>query len=230
LSCKKWTGFGLVGVVLVTATYFFFRSHREPVIDAHTWTRQLVIQATLNRFPDPIIVLGDSIVEASTLPRSLCGHAIINAGIGGASTASKLGTMLEKSLGGKRAALIIVSLGTNDAAASRSQQTFGSNYSNLLKQLSGLAPYTVVMAIPPVENEGTISANSILPDVAKAAATINDYNSFLPDIAKAAGATFAALPSMPAPHTFDGVHLNAAGYDIWDKTILLEAATICASK
>jgi len=218
LSGKNWAGFGLFGVVLVTATYFFFRSYREPVVDAHTWTRQFVIQSTLDRFTDTIIVLGDSIVEGSTLPRSLCGHAIINAGISGASTTSDLGTMLEKSLGGKRAALIVVSLGTNDAVASLSKNAFSFNYRNLLKQVSMLAPYTVVMAIPRVENKGAISA------------AIDDYNSILPDIAKEAGATFAALPTMPAPHTFDGVHLNAAGYQIWEKTILKEAATICGPK
>ncbi len=214
----NWTRFGLFGVVLVTVTYFFFRSHREPVIDAHTWTRQFVIQSTLDRFPDSIVVLGDSIVEGSTLPRSLCDHAIINAGIGGASTTSDLGTMLAKSLGDRRVSLIIVALGTNDAAMSRSLHTFRTNYIALLKQISTLAPRVVVMGIPPIEGHATIDAR------------INDYNSILPDIAKEAGATFAALPTMPGPHTFDGVHLNAAGYETWDKAILQEAATICASK
>ena len=132
--------------MLVAIAYFF---PREPVIDAHTRTRQFVIQSTLDRFPDPIVVLGDSIVEGSTLPRSLCGHAIVNAGIGGASTTSDLGTMLAKSLGGKRAALIIVSLGSVDAAMSRNKQTFRANYSTLLKQIATLAPRSIVMAIPP---------------------------------------------------------------------------------
>jgi lysophospholipase L1-like esterase len=119
---------------------------------------------------------------------------------------------------GVRAALIVVSLGTNDAAVSRSKQTFRTNYNTLLKQISTLAPRSVVMAIPPVEDHAAIGD------------TINDLNSILPDIAKEAGATFAALPAMPGPHTFDGVHLNAAGYETWDKAILQQAATICGSK
>jgi hypothetical protein len=213
----NWTRFGFFGLMLIAAASFFFWSSREPVIDTHSRARQFVIQSTLDRFPDPIVVLGDSIVEASTLPRSLCGHAIINAGIGGASTTSDLGTMLTKSLGGKRVALIVVSLGTNDAALSRSKQMFRTNYTTLLKQISTLAPRRVVMAIPPVEGHAAISA------------TITDFNSILTDIAKEAGATFAALPTMPGPHTFDGVHLNAAGYETWDTAILQEAATICGS-
>jgi GDSL-like Lipase/Acylhydrolase family len=211
--------FGFLALVLGAAGYFFLlRCPRQSVIDTHTWARQFVIRSTLDRFPDPIVILGDSIVEASTLPRSLCGHAIVNAGIGGASTASDLGTMLGSSLGGKPAELVVVSLGTNDAAVSRTKQAFGTDYSSLLKQISTLAPRVVVIQIPPVEDRAAMDA------------TINDYNSILPDIAKEAGATFAALPAMPVSHTIDGLHLNAAGYQIWDKVVLQEAATICGAK
>jgi lysophospholipase L1-like esterase len=178
-----------------------------------------VIQSTLDRFPDPIVVLGDSIVEGSTLPRSLCGHEIVNAGIGGASTTSDLGTILAKSLGGKLTKLILISLGTNDAAMSRSTQSFTTNYSKLLTQISTLTPRIVVMAIPLVEH-----------GAAAMEATIDNYNSILPEIAKAAGAAFADLPKMPEPHTFDGVHLNAAGYEAWNDAILREAGTICPLK
>src|SRR4051812_807442 len=127
----------LLAVALVGSAYFLLVSFpKVPVFDSHVRARQFVIQSTLGRFPDSIVILGDSIVEGSTLPRSVCGHAIVNAGIGGASTTSDLGTMLAKSLAGKPAAAIILSLGTNDAAAARSTQSFTENYSNLLKQIS----------------------------------------------------------------------------------------------
>jgi len=195
----------------------FYLCSREPAIDAHARVRQFVIQSTLNRFFDVIVVLGDSIVEGSTLPRSICGHAIVNAGIGGTSTTSKLGSMLANSLDGRRAALIVVSLGTNDAAKWRSAQTFRTNYRKLLEELLPLTSRIVVMAIPPVENQPAIEV------------TINEYNSILPEIAKEIGATFVALPRMPERHTFDGVHLNAAGYQIWDETALRGSASICGS-
>jgi lysophospholipase L1-like esterase len=28
------------------------------------------------------------------------------------------------------------------------------------------------------------------------------------------------LPTMPARHTLDGIHLNAAGYEAWDRAIV----------
>ena len=65
---------------------------------------------------------GDSITEASTLPRSVCDHALVNAGLDGASTASDLGTWLNDVLGGRRAGAIVVALGTNDALQGRDQK------------------------------------------------------------------------------------------------------------
>src|SRR5712671_3149386 len=116
------TRIALVGLMAACALAAWAK--REVVVDTHRVARQLVIWRTLARLDDPIVILGDSIVEASTLPRSLCGHAIVNAGIGGASTASHLGSVLKEALAAKGAALIIVSLGTNDAAVPMSVEQY----------------------------------------------------------------------------------------------------------
>src|SRR5260370_17545466 len=103
---------------LVAARAWAAWPKREIVIDTQRISRQLVVWRPLARVDDPIVILGDSIVEASTLPRSLCGHPIVNAGIGGATTASNLGSFLADALGDKRAALVVASLGGNDPAGS----------------------------------------------------------------------------------------------------------------
>src|SRR5216683_3133283 len=140
------TRIALVG--LVAACAWAAWPKREIVIDTQRISRQLVVWRTLARLDDPIVVLGDSIVEASTLPRSLCGHAIVNAGIGGASTASNLGSILSEALDNKRAALVVVSLGTNDAAIPSSVERYRSNYRALLTELAGLTPRSAIAAIP----------------------------------------------------------------------------------
>jgi lysophospholipase L1-like esterase len=206
----NWTRVALIAAVAVGACAVW---SWRPVIDNHGPVRALIIASTLARFDDAIVVLGDSIVEASTLPRSLCGHAIVNAGIGGASTASNLPAILARSLGGKRAALIVVSLGTNDALIPHSPGQFGSNYRALLTELKALTPRRAVVAVPLPEAglEGTAKPSPAL---------IGSYNAVLPTLAEEAGAAFIALPAMPEHHTLDGVHLNAAGYEVWDKAIL----------
>jgi lysophospholipase L1-like esterase len=203
-----------VALVVLVAACAWAAWPRQPVIvDTHSATRQFVIRSTLARVDDAIVVLGDSIVEASTLPRSLCGHPIVNAGIGGASTASGLGAILAQALGGKPAALVVVSLGTNDAAIPDSIAQYSSNYRALLRELAALTPRRAVAAIPPPE-AGLEEAKKV------SGAVIDSYNAILPDLAKEARATFIPLPGMPARHTMDGIHLNAAGYEVWDKAIL----------
>jgi lysophospholipase L1-like esterase len=217
----NWKQLALVGLVAACALAAWPR--REVIRDTHGLSRQFVIRSTLERVDDAAVVLGDSIVEASTLPRSLCGHAIVNAGIGGASTVSGLGSMLSRALGGKRAALVVVSLGTNDAAIPHSVERYRSNYRALLAELAPLTSRIAIAAIPPPE-AGLQEAEKV------SAALIDSYNAILPELAKEAGTAFIALPAMPQHHTLDGIHLNAAGYDVWDKAIVggIESA-LCRS-
>jgi lysophospholipase L1-like esterase len=199
-------------VAMVAACAWAAWPKHEIIVDTHIPARQQVIQSTLGRVENAVVVLGDSIVEASTLPRLLCGHPIVNAGIGRASTASNLGSILTESLGGRRAALIVVSLGTNDAAIPNSDERYRSNYRALLAELAALTPRIAVVQIPSPEG-GSEEAR-------KLRLTIDSYNGILPGLAKEAGATFIPLPAMPERYTLDGIHLNAAGYEIWDGAIL----------
>jgi lysophospholipase L1-like esterase len=207
----NWRQLALVGLVAACAVAAWPR--REVIPDTHGPARQFVIRSTLQRVDDAVVVLGDSIVEASTLPRSVCGHAIVNAGIGGASTVSGLGSMLSLSLGGKRAALVVVSLGSNDAAIPHGVEQYRSNYRALLTEVAMLTPRIAIAAIPPPE-AGLEEARKV------STAVIDSYNATLPELAKEAGAAFIALPAMPEHHTMDGIHLNAAGYEVWDRAIV----------
>ena len=205
------TRVALVGLVVVCAWAAWPR--HQIVHDTHGASRQFIIGSTLARVDDAIVVLGDSIVEASTLPRSLCGHPVVNAGIGGGSTASHLGSILSEALGDKRAALFVVSLGTNDAAIPNSVEQYRSNYRALLADLAELAPRRAIAAIPPPE-AGLEEAKKV------SVAAIDSYNAILPGLAEEARVSFIPLPTMPVRHTLDGLHLNAAGYEVWDRAIV----------
>ena len=199
---------------------------KEAIAESHRQARQLMLYYTLSRVDNPIILIGDSITEASTLPRALCGHPIVNAGLNGASTASDLGTWLIDALNGKRAAAIVVSLGTNDALTARSKQQFETGYTTLLTQLSKVTDHLAVLAIPAIDVQGWVTAEL----QAEAMRAINDLNAVLPALAAKGGATFIALAPMQKPHTIDGVHLNAAGYAAWDEAILHGVSTICSPR
>lgn len=78
----------LVGLVAACAWAAWPR--QPTIIDTHATTRKFVIRSTLDRVINPVVILGDSIVEGSTLPRLLCGRPVVNAGIGGLSTTTVL--------------------------------------------------------------------------------------------------------------------------------------------
>jgi lysophospholipase L1-like esterase len=205
------------------AAYSVFR--REAPVDTHRYTRQVILHYTFSRSDHPIIVLGDSITEASTLPRSLCGRALVNAGLDGASTASDLGTWLMDVLNDRRAAMILVALGTNDALQGRDQKEFEANYAALLAKLKGAADHLAVLGIPSVEVRGRMTAEY----QAETMRRVDAFNAALPQLAEKAGATFTPLPPMGAPHTIDGIHLDGAGYEVWDAAILKGASSACGT-
>jgi lysophospholipase L1-like esterase len=212
----------LIGAIAVGVSYL----RKQSISESHRRARQVILYYTLSRVDHPIIMVGDSIVESSTLPREVCGHAIVNAGLDGASTASDLGTWLVDVLEGKPVAAIVVSLGTNDAFGARSRPQFEANYRALLAQFSKATGRVIVLAIPSLDVVSRITSEMHTEVMGR----INDYNSALPELAAESGATFAALPSMPTPHTIDGVHLSAAGYQVWDQVVLQGASALCGLK
>ena len=209
----------------ILAVFLLFK--KDETVDSHRHARQVILHYTFSRSERPIIILGDSLTEASTLPRSLCDHAIVNAGLGGASvTASDLGTWLKEVLNGRRAAVILVALGTNDALQGRTQETFEKSYAALISQLAGTADHVAVLAIPSIEVRGPMTAAY----QAETMTRIDAFNAALPALAEKGGASFVALPPMDTPHTIDGVHLDAAGYAVWDAAILKGVSSACSPR
>lgn len=215
-----------ISVLAIASVLAGWSYSRKPVInvDAHRHTRQVILRYTFSRVEHPIIVLGDSITEASTLPRSLCDHAVVNAGLDGASSASDLGAWLIAALDGRRAAAIIVALGTNDAWQGRSREEFQADYGSLLAQLKGATDHLSALGIPAVEVGGRMPPENR----AEIMKRIDAFNAMLPALALKGDATFVTLPPMPAPHTIDGVHLDAAGYAVWDAAVLKGVSGVCA--
>ena len=211
----------VVGALAIGASYL----RKDAVTDSHRLARQVTLHHTFSRVERPIIVLGDSITESSTLPRSLCGHAVLNAGLDGASTASDLGTWLIEPLSGRHAAAIVIALGTNDALQGRSQEEFEANFGSLLVQLKGSTDHLAVLGIPSIEVRGPMKAEY----QAETMKRIDAFNAALPAVAAEGSATFAALPPMPTPHTIDGVHLDGAGYEVWEAAVLKGASIACKS-
>jgi len=210
-----------IGALAAGASYL----RKEAAADSHRFARQVMLYYSLSRVDQPIIIIGDSLTEASTLPRAVCGHPIVNAGLDGASTSSDLGTWLIEALGGRRAAAILVALGTNDALLKHSTSDFEKSYAALLSQLAGVTDHVAVLGIPSIEVRGRITVEL----QADAMTRIDALNGMLAALASKGHAIFIPLPPMPAPHTIDGVHLDNAGYAVWDDAVLKGVSGACST-
>jgi lysophospholipase L1-like esterase len=174
--------------------------------------RPLLIKSALKEAKDPVIVLGDSIVRQAQLPRTLCKRPVVNAGIDGSTASSGLDGMLKKAIGDKKAALIVVSLGLNDAENKDSVESYRRNYTALLTALKTMTTRLAVVAVTPLE-PGKPDVGNRTPQ------SVDGYNAALPDIARDTGAALIAMPAMPAGFTSDGIHLSATGAAIWTKAV-----------
>jgi lysophospholipase L1-like esterase len=194
----------------------------------HSDVRQFMIRAHLARAVSPVVVFGDSITEAAVLPGAICGHTVVNAGIGGAGV-DELLKDVPLLLEGKSPALVVLAIGTNDAYATPGrEQQFQEANTALLHRLALLAPKLVIANIPPVDPKGPLTAATGID-----ASLIERYNLILPKLAEDAGASFIdlnkAVSVEGATETIDGVHLAPRTYGPWEAALLqgVERALNC---
>ncbi|WP_375762615.1 SGNH/GDSL hydrolase family protein [Bradyrhizobium sp. B025] len=178
----------------------------------HSDVRQFMIRQELQRV-GPVVVLGDSITEAAPLPKTICGHAIVNAGIGGAD-ANFAAKTISALLNGTSPALIVLALGTNDAHP-EGDNGFADRYDALLKEASALSPRLAVVTVPSIASDGPLTRaagfdSSIVPDLnIKIERAAGKYGAAVIDVRDAIDQ--AGLPAA----TIDGVHLSSRAYDVW---------------
>ena len=165
----------------------------------HSDVRVFMIRSQIDQAgPDPIVFVGDSITEAARLPAEICGHPVVNAGIGGA-TISGIRQALYR-IGEFSAAAIVVAIGTNDAIA---EPPIDQSFRFLLDELRTRSSHLVIVGIPPIGQAEAL-------DPVKGS-EVNET------IARIAGKGFVNVRQALVGSDLlgDGVHLNPRGYRIW---------------
>jgi lysophospholipase L1-like esterase len=178
--------------------------------------RLFAIRSKLEQADQPVIVVGDSITEGAPLPSSICGHAVVNDGIGGMTAQSYL-PLASQFLTNEAAGLIVVALGTNDSTiVSPEWSVVERSYSNLLDLLAQHTPNIVLAGIPPFEMNGALAKGFIN----QASGDRNDAG--IRTIAETRKLSFIDLRHDIHGEglTRDGIHLNAAGYAQWRDDIV----------
>src|SRR5215831_7236547 len=183
------------------------------------------VQAAIRDAANPVIILGDSIVQGAALPSKVCGLPLVNAGVRGAG----IGYFLRHSaqlLGSSRPKSIVLAVGINNAAAKESREVdFQNRYEHAVASLASIAP-VVAATVTPIREGYFVSSfgydPQIVPALNRTILATPNVRSVIDLNASLSGANF----------TVDGVHLNPAGYALWRRNIVkgIEAALGCAQQ
>ena len=175
--------------------------------------RSFMIRSQLAQAMSPIVIIGDSITEAALLPSSVCGHDVVNAGIGGMTVGSYL-PLAKQLLAGRRVQSVVIALGTNDSGIA-STAHIEKDYANLIDELAKHTTNILLAGLPPFEMSGKLADRYF--DQASA----DRNNAAIRWLAAARNLPFVDLRS--AMHgdglTVDGIHLTAAAYHQWREAV-----------
>ena len=188
-----------IGCLLAAGAYFGRRQTPWPEKRAVQ-----IRQDTRSAGPGAVIFVGDSITELAPLPDHVCGHPVINAGIGGVDVANYQTILID--IGDFRASAIVVELGTNDATVGHARD-FNERYTQLLATMALRSSRLILAGLPPIEPRHKLS------DVFDEAAHVA-INAEIRSIAASTSRPFVDLASAMASGglTVDGVHPSASGY------------------
>jgi GDSL-like Lipase/Acylhydrolase family len=172
--------------------------------------RIFAINSQLGQARDPVVVVGDITTEGALLPSMICGHPVVNAGIGGMTPASYAGLIRTRGLmSDLKAELLVVALGTNNAHRLAAPERFKASYLDLLNLLVARSSKVALAGVPPIE-DGPLAQYFDRP-------LVTEINQTIAQIA--ADRNIAYLPFNEPMPTVDGVHLQAAGYTAWLSSI-----------
>jgi lysophospholipase L1-like esterase len=210
--------FCLLGILLTTLTYAQKRTYDTvPNLPEHYWVRVEKFKKGTN-ISGKVVFLGNSITEGGNWKKLLKDSTIINRGISGDNTFGVI-ARIDEIVKLKPASLFIL-IGTNDLSKKIPDEIVIENIFTIVSRVKAGSPKTkiFVQSILPINNtvekfpQQFNNENHIL--------TINDqlsryaerlrytyidlYSKFLDDQGK-----------LKSSYTFDGLHLNASGYQHW---------------
>jgi lysophospholipase L1-like esterase len=184
----------------------------------HDDVREFMVRSKIAQMPDAILFVGDSITEAALLPASICGHRVINAGLGGADTGSYLAFAKLTFPVDLKSPLIVVALGTNNSTSvgAKWDSSLAPSYNNLADFLQLHADKLLFAGIPPLEMSGALAKGYFDSDFSKK----NDATIRSVALSRSIGFVDLQAAVVGGNLTVDGVHLTPAGYREWVPAIV----------
>ena len=170
--------------------------------------RFYAIKAEIGQTPDAVIILGDSIVQGAPLPKSICGYAVITAGVVGAAV-EYFERHAAELLGSSRPRLIVLAVGINNASPKMAKQ-FRLRYRKTVASLSRVAPVAVATITPVRTGNGSAGYDAKL---------VPGFNDAIKKTRNVKAVIDLNRPLSGANWTTDGIHFGHEGYALWTKAL-----------
>jgi hypothetical protein len=214
----QWAVFLSVLVASNIATGYVVQKNARPKVDHQRDMAEALAQMNSANGPF-IVIIGDSLTRNKHLPASVCGIALINAGIDGARASTFIPFAEEMTALKLSPALVVIALGINDAVSTY-RTDFKSTYGLLIDSLpqSPLALATLA----PVDTDLPF-AKRLNPS------TVISIDATIMDIAASRQAPIIALDAIVGLGTRDGIHPTDRTYHLWTAVIIagIERALKC---
>jgi hexosaminidase len=172
--------------------------------------------------PESTVFIGDSMTEGFDLKRHFADNTLINMGIAGDFTSGVLNRL--KYAIRLQPKSIFIMIGINDILKEIDMTRIQNQYANILQTLKTSCPNTFICVqsnLPTAGMGGNDQANRAI------LAKVNILNTFLKEYCEKNQLYFADMYSqftntdgnLAVDYTYDGLHLNDAGYILWKNNI-----------
>ncbi len=168
--------------------------------------------------PHPVLFVGSSSIRFWPTADRFPGVAVMNRGFGG-SHISDVNHFAARIVLKYAPSAIVFYAGDNDLAGGKSPQQVFEHYAAFIGLVRDALPTTPVLFVP---IKPSLSRWALWPEMARANALIRRFSDQDPLLFYADTATpMLGTDGTPRPVLFveDGLHLSAAGYDLWTRIV-----------
>lgn len=173
-----------------------------------------------------IVFIGDSITDGYHLNNHYndLPLATYNRGIGGDVTSGVI-ARLKTSVIDLKPSKVIMMIGINDINSGRTNDEIMTNYKTIINEIQTNLPATEIICQSVLPMDSRVTAWGI--DLPNAIQKIKDLNARIKTYVESKGILFVDLfthfkdenDQLIPSYSYDGVHPNAAGYDVWTSVL-----------